>query len=313
MLRSHRFQEVAGGILVLAVFVLPMFTWAGSVKKVYVDDSASGSQDGSMEHPYKTIVEGLKHVNDDDELHVAPGTYKGNIEIPESVKLFGADEDTTIIDADSKNKPAVIMNHKTVLDKFTVKGGDHGIYVAKKSRASIIHCTVKGADKDGIHARGADTSEKYALSIVKSEVKDNDRAGIFSEKRKVVMIETDAHDNGSDGADIEAGSQAWIDDNHFADNGGSGLKIALDSSSIFVASKNTFRDNRHEGVEVNAYGKTGTVNIKKSKFINNKKYGIARIARNTSVSMGVWKGLTETENEFSSNNAGTVSPVLHIQ
>ncbi len=313
MFRSRRFQEIMGGIAVLAVFVLPVFVLAGNTQKFYVDASAKGTQDGSMNHPFKTINQALDRVNNDDEVHVAKGVYEENIEIPYSVKLFGEDEDTTIIKADDNDKPAVIMNHKTTLDKFTVKGGNHGVYVSRWSSASIIHCVIRDSKKDGIHIRNADTRDKFTVSIVKSEVKDSDRAGIFSEKRRIVMIETEVHDNGSDGADFALGSKAWLDDNTFRDNDGSGLKVALDSSSVFVASKNTFRDNNHEGVEVNAYGKTGTVNIEKSKFINNSKYGIARIARNASVPANVWSGLTQTGNTFSSNHNGEVSPVLHIQ
>lgn len=299
-------------VFVLAVFVLPIATFAGSTKKIYVDDDASGTQDGSQSHPYKTISEALKHANDDDEVHVASGTYKENIKVPEGVTLFGHDKKDTIIDA-SDNEPAVEMNHKTTIDKFTVKGGSHGVYVSKKSKASILSCIVKDADKDGIHVRDAKVEDKYKVSIIETEVKDNDRAGIFSEKRRVILIENEVHDNGSDGADLALGSKAWVDDNNFRDNNGSGLKLALDESTVFVASKNTFRDNKHEGVEVNTYGKTGTINVKKSKFINNSHYGIARIQRVSNVNASVWQGLTLDQNTFSSNNRGEVSPILDIR
>lgn len=296
----------------LAVFVLPVFAWAGGTKKFYVDDSASGTQNGSIEHPYKTISEALKHVSGDDEIHVANGTYKENIKIPYAVKLFGEDQDKTIIDADN-DSPAVSMSHKTTLDKFTIKGGEHGIYVRKGSKASIVKCTVRDADKDGIHVREANTTSKYSVNIIESDIRNSDRAGIFSEKRKIVIIDTVVRDNDSDGMDIATGSKAWIDNNTFRDNDGSGLKVSLDNSSILVASKNTFRDNGHEGVEVNAYGKTGIVNIKKSKFVGNKNYGIARIARSASVSSSVWNGLTQTDNTFSDNERGELSPVLNIR
>ena len=313
LFHSRRFQEIASGVVVLAVFVLPVFVWASDTKKVYVDAQASGTQDGSVNHPYKTIAEGLNHAGDADEVHVAVGTYHENIEIPDGVKLYGADESKTIIDAKSNDKPAVSMNHKTTLDKFTVKGGSHGVYVGKDSKASIIECIVEDSDKDGIHVREANTSDKYKVSIVKSEVRNSNRTGIFAETRNVVIMETVVRDNESDGVDLAPSSKAWIDNNNFRDNNGSGLKVILDNSNIFVTSKNTFRNNKHEGIEVNDFGKAGTMNIKKSKFINNNKYGIARIARNINVPMSVWKGLTETSNTFTSNNAGTVSPIVHLK
>ena len=313
MFHSRSVREIAAGVFVLALFVAPAFTWAGKTKQVYVDAHASGKQDGSSEHPYKTISAGLKSAKHIDELHVANGVYKENIEIPEDVKLFGEDDDKTIIEAKNNDKPAVIMNHKTTLDKFTVKGGEHGVYVSKDSRASIVHSIIRDSKKDGIRVRDAKVSDKYAVSIIDSEVMDNNRAGIYSEKRRVVLINTFVHDNDNDGVDIATGSKAWIDNNKLSDNRGSGLKVSLDNSTILVAGKNTFRDNKHEGVEINGYGKTGTVSIVKSRFINNKHYGIARIARNTNVSNDVWKGFTQKNNIFTSNNSGEVSPILHIQ
>jgi hypothetical protein len=310
--RLRRFTGIVGGALLLLAVVLPSFSFAGNVKHFYVDDNASGTQNGSSQHPYKTIGQALKHAGNDDEVHVAKGMYEENIEIPYSVKMYGADEDNTIIKAKNKNKPVVVMNHKTTLDKFTIKGGE-GVYVSRWSRAAIIHCIVTDSRKDGVRVRNADTSDKFTVSIVKSEIKNSNRTGVFAEKRKMVIMNSVIHDNGSDGADLADGSQAWIDDNNFRDNDGSGLKVALDNSSILVASGNIFRDNKHEGVEVNAYGKTGTMNIRNSKFINNDHYGIARIARVASVPNTVWSGLTQAGNTFTRNAKGDVSPFVHLQ
>lgn len=313
MFRSRMFREIAGGLLLLAVIVLPVFSFASSKSSIYVDADASGTQNGSQSHPFRTISEAIDHADGGDEIHVANGTYKENIEIPENVDLFGEDEDKVILKADDKDEPVVTMNHKSSIDKFTIRGGKHGIRVNKDSRASIVRCIVKDNDKDGISVRTADANDKHAVSITESEIKDNGRAGIFSEKRRIVLIDNVIHDNDSDGADIAVGSKAWIDDNNFRDNNGSGLKLALDKSTIFVASGNTFRDNDHEGLEVNTYGLTGTVNVKKSKFINNAHYGIARINRIKGISSTVWSGLEASNgNEFSGNDAGTLSPIMTI-
>lgn len=309
---SRRFLEIAGGMLVLAVFVLPVFVWAGNTKKIFVDDSNTGVQDGTVAHPFRTISEALNRAHDDDEVHVASGTYRENIEIPKGVELFGEDEDDTVIIAANDNKSAVVMKHKTTIDKFTVKGGRDGIFVEKDARASIIHCIVKDNDRDGIHVREADVDEKRKVSIVKSEIEDNDRKGIFSEKRRIVLIESDVHGNGNDGADLARGSKAFLDDNVFRNNDGSGLKIALDRSSVFVASGNAFRRNGHSGIEVNAHGKPGTVSINRSKFVDNDDYGIARINR-VAVPASIWKGLTNAGNTFSSNGKGELSPILNIR
>jgi hypothetical protein len=312
-LKRHGRKLTGGALFVAVLFMVPMSSFAGT-KRVYVDDSnTSGAQDGTSAHPYRTIKEGLKHVNDDDTLQIEPGYYKENIDIPDTVKVMGYDRKGTVIEASDNDRPTVTMNHKSSLERLTVKGGSHGVYVAKKSRATLYRVTIEKSDKDGVHAREADIKkDKYALLIIESEIKNADRAGIFSEKRKVVIVDTEIYDNGSDGIDIAKGSNMWITKNTVRDNGGSGLKVSVDHSSIFVAKKNTFRDNKHEGIEVNAYGQYGMVAIEKSKFINNKKYGIAKIARTKGVPSGVWKSVTEKDNAFSSNNVGTVSPVLTV-
>ncbi|MCK9378841.1 MAG: DUF1565 domain-containing protein, partial [Candidatus Moranbacteria bacterium] len=72
---SIRKREVVVSAILLAVLILPFFSFAGT-SKIYVNDGASGTQNGSINHPYKTITKALEKANDDDEIHIASGTYK---------------------------------------------------------------------------------------------------------------------------------------------------------------------------------------------------------------------------------------------
>ncbi len=303
--------EIAGSLLLLAVFVAPVLSLAGSETKIYVDDDASGTMDGSSSNPYDTIGKALSHADENTEVHIRKGTYKENIEIPKGVEVYGSDEDDVTIKADDDNDPVVKMNHKTKINKVTIRDGKYGITVGKDDRASIIKCIIKKNDKDGIIIRPADTNDKYIVNISESEIKDNGRAGIYSEKRKLSLIENSIIDNDSDGVDLEAGAEAWIKGNKIKNNNGSGLKLTLDKSEIWTKS-NTYYGNDHEGLEVNAYGEAGRIDIRKSKFYKNDRYGIAKIQRGEFAS-SIWDGFTvQSDVIFWENKIGIISNIIKL-
>jgi len=308
---SQKKVVFAGSLLLLAIFVAPFFTFAKS-DKIYVDDSASGIQDGSSAHPFKTITEGLKRAGKKDEVHVAAGNYKENITIKEDVRVFGSDENKVIITAKDKDVPVVFMKDGSRINKVTVRKGRNGIEVLKNAEASIIDCIIKDNDRDGIRIRKHNKiNNNEAVSIDKTVIKENGKIGIYSETHRVVVTNSEIKNNGSDGIIFSQGVSAWLGGNKVSGNRGSGMKLYLDGSNIWTKS-NTFSHNKREGIEVNAYG-NGRIDIKKSKVHSNDRYGIARVIRgNTSV--GVFSGLTvQTDVEFWENNNGNISPVIRIQ
>lgn len=310
-LNSARKAEIIGSLLLLAVFILPFFLFASGCKKIYVDDNASGNQDGSSGHPYKTISAALKKADKNDEVHILPGFYKENIEIPEEVEVYGSDEDKVIIEAKDDNEPVVKMKHKTKIDKVTVKKGEYGIEVGKNDRASIIECVIKDNDRDGIKIKEGEIQDKYKVSVTESLIENNGKSGIYSQKRRIILIDNEILGNDRDGVDLEAGSKAWIEGNRMKDNDGSGLKLVLDRSEIWTKN-NTYYDNRREGVEINAFGGTGRIDLNKSKFYKNGRYGITRVQRGK-FALDVWRGVTiQANNLFWENKIGNISEVIKI-
>ncbi len=303
--------EALGSLLLLAVFVIPVLSFAGHETKIYVDDDATGTEDGSYSNPYSTIGEALDNSDEDTEVHIRAGTYKENIEIPKGVEIYGSDKDDVTIKADNDNKSVVEMKHKTKIDKVTIRDGKYGIKVGKNDKATITNSVIKDNDKDGINIKEGETKSKRKVTVSDSEIKENGRAGIYSEKRRLVIIDNEIFDNGSDGIDIEKGSKAWIAGNRIKDNDGSGLKVVLDKSEVWTKN-NTYRDNDREGVEVNAFGKPGKVGIKKSKFYKNDRWGMARIQRGN-FSSSVWEWLIiEDDNKFWKNKTGDISPIIKL-
>lgn len=304
-------SELIGSILLLAVFALPVLALAGQDKKIYVDANASGTENGSSEHPYKTIGKALDKADDNTEIHIAAGTYKENIEIPKGVKVYGSDKNDVIIQGKNDNEPVVVMKNKTKINKVTIKKGKHGIKVKEDSKVSIIKCVIKDNDKDGIRISGGKADKKKEVSITDSVIKNNGRTGIFSETRRIVIMDNEIIDNESDGIDLATGTSAWVRGNTIKNNDGSGMKLALDSSNIWTKS-NTYYGNSREGVEVNAFGKAGKIDLNKSKFYKNGRYGIARIQRGN-FSSSIWNGFTvQSNNKYWLNKIGDLSRVIKI-
>ncbi|TXH07258.1 MAG: DUF1565 domain-containing protein [Candidatus Moraniibacteriota bacterium] len=297
-------------LLAAALFALilgPVVVLGGS-KSIYVDEDNKGTQDGSYDHPYRTISKALKHAKGSTVVYVAKGTYKENITLPKDVKLVGGkNADDVIIKADNPDQPTIVMKDDTEVNKITVVGGRHGIRVLEHAEARIVRSVVKGSTRDGVHIDKGSRDKKEQVVIEKSVIKNNRMAGIFSEKRHLIVTSTDITGNG-DGVDLVAEVKAWFADSRILENRGSGFKLTLDGAS-FWSKNNSIRRNGREGVEVNSYGSAGSIGFKKAAFVDNGRYAIARIARSGD---GDFRGLVLDTNRYEGNLRGSISPVLRI-
>lgn len=306
-------KEVFIGLAFGLLLAVPVFVF-GDSKVIYVDKDADGSEEGTSEHPYHTISEALKNAEEGTEVRVKGGTYKENITIPKDVKVVSDSEkrDKVTIKADNDKLPTVIMKHDSKLSHITIKGGRHGVRIAENAKAHIFDAVIKESRRDGIHIDSAPRDKKHRVLIDETVIKDNGRAGIFAEKRFIVLLDSDIVSNGSDGIDLALGTEAWLEENRINENGGSGARLILDDASIF-GKKNGFRDNRREGIEVNAYGAAGTIELKRSAFVGNDRYGVARIAR-TAAGAGMFGnlsfGIGVNDSRFESDAFGGLSPVV---
>lgn len=70
---------------------------------IYVDDdNTEGPWDGTPEHPYQHIQDGIDAANDGDIIHVREGTYyDGYYHITKQIKLYGENNRNTIIESDT--------------------------------------------------------------------------------------------------------------------------------------------------------------------------------------------------------------------
>ncbi|MDP3957332.1 MAG: right-handed parallel beta-helix repeat-containing protein [bacterium] len=306
-------REVILGLAFGILLVVPVFVFGGS-QTIYVDKDASGSENGTVARPYHSISKALKNADGGTEVRVKNGTYKENITIPKGVDVVGDSKkrDKVVIESDNDDKPTVTMKHDTALSHVTVKGGRHGVRILEDAKAHIFDAVIKKSQRDGIHIDSAPRDKKHRVLIDKTKISDNDRAGIFAEKRFIVLINSDILSNGSDGIDLAAGTKAWFENNRFNDNKGSGAKLTLDGASIF-SKKNSFRNNKREGIEVSAYGAAGTIELKRAAFVDNDRYGVARVARTvagTRMFGNLSFGIGINASRFEANSLGNLSSII---
>lgn len=306
-------KEVFMGFALVILVAAPVLAFGGN-KVLYVDEDAKGSEDGSANHPYKSISKALSKAKGGTEVRIRNGEYKENITIPKDVKVVGNSKDRSkvVIKADKKDEPVVTMRDDAELMHLTVKDGKHGVRVEGGAEAHIYNVHAKNNRKDGISLQEAPRKTKQQAVIDKSKVTGNGRAGVYAEKRQLTLKDTEITGNGSDGIDFEAGVEAWVADNRISSNGGSGAVFVIDGSEIWTKN-NSIRYNKREGIEVNSYGAAGQVGIKKASLVGNSRYGIAKVARTTSALNGmnaVILGDGVNVNRIEGNHIGSVSAIL---
>ncbi|QQS61402.1 MAG: right-handed parallel beta-helix repeat-containing protein [Candidatus Moraniibacteriota bacterium] len=296
------------------VLAIPFLAIGDSYKELYVDKNASGTENGSKNHPFKTISQAIEQVKDNDgtKIYVAKGKYEENINIPEDAQIIGAGSSETTIKADDDDDTVVYMEHGTKLSGVTVENGKQGIIVKKKSRAEISNVIVQNNDKEGILVLGADSKdERYEVTISKSIIRNNEWSGLYvQEDRKIVLIKSSFSKNDGNGMALSKSVELWAEDSSFEENEKSGVLAVLDNSDISLIDCDINENNR-EGLELNAYGSKGYANIDNVNFEENNRYGFARISRNSGIEKA-WKNVTEKNNTYKSNEFGGLSSILKI-
>lgn len=300
-----------GVILLAIVFIVPAISLASKTKEIFVDDGASGKEDGSYDHPYKTISKAISKADGKTKIIVKRGTYTENIVVPKDVKISGKESKKVIIKASNKSEATVVMENKTEISNVTVEGGKNGIYVkdAGNGEITIVDCLIRNSRGDGVKIERGDNSSDRKVNIINNKIYENDKSGIYSEKRKLVIMDNEIFDNELDGVDLDQSVKAYIDDNEINQNEGVGLKVRLNKSEITI-NKNSFYKNDKDGIEVRYEGKGGWINIKKNSFVKNDGFGIVKLYKHDSVDSN-FSGLSvESNNNYSENRDGNISAAL---
>jgi parallel beta-helix repeat protein len=184
-------QKIFGtlGKAVVVLFIASLFVLPGSATivneqdknvqrmnnggtTIYVDDdNTAGPWDGTLEHPYQFIQDGIDHAADDDTVFVFSGIYNENIVIFPSLTLLGENKERTIIDGDGVGTVVKITADSVSLSGFTItKCGsdpnDAGILIHTRYN-TIYENNIRKNNYYGIHVL-ADDNTFYHNNIVEN-------------------------------------------------------------------------------------------------------------------------------------------------
>ena len=149
-------------------------------KTIYVDDdNVAGPWNGSREHPYQNITDGLGHAGTGDTLFVINGTYRENLEIKKMILLIGENKSNTIIDGKGSGTVVKVLENNVTIAKFTIQNSgkvttiDSGICLYRDDNRInnniIVNCSC------GIKLSGSSSN------VIASNVIQSNTHAIYSE------------------------------------------------------------------------------------------------------------------------------------
>jgi parallel beta-helix repeat protein len=123
---------------------------------IYVDGkNTAGPWDGTLEHPYQFIQDGINNANAYDTVYVYNATYNERPAISLPLNLVGENMDTTIIDGNSSGSVVQIFADCVTLSGFTItNSGDNsdnaGVWI-QASYCLITQNTIEKNDYYGVY------------------------------------------------------------------------------------------------------------------------------------------------------------------
>jgi parallel beta-helix repeat protein len=240
---------------------------------VFVDSSNTGSEDGTLEHPYNTIQRGVNAASVGEPVQVASGTYYENVVINKSLTLKGAGRDTTIIDGSELSKTVVEITADNVsINGFTIRNGGDGIDLYMCNGITVSGNTITSNKFEGIAIE--DSNDNL---ISNNTVTNNTFWGIslFSSDNNTISDNTVTSHNQWFGISLENSQNITINRNILSNNSGG---VELVTSSGCVISGNILLNNE-VGVELWISGGNSFFH---NNFINNTDQVVS------SNSAGLW-------------------------
>lgn len=126
---------------------------------IYVSETGKDTNDGiTSDTAFATIGKALEIVNDGGTINIAAGSYVGNFTITKGVKIIGAGQDKTIINASDASYGILVKgNNVTIQDLSLISNGNatdtvrnYGIHTELAENLALTNITVQGFSRTGI-------------------------------------------------------------------------------------------------------------------------------------------------------------------
>ena len=242
----------------------------GQFPILYVDDdNTAGPWDGSKEHPYQTIQEGIDNAYEGYAVYVYNGTYNEKLIINKTVNLDGENRCNTIINGNGTGHVIEISEPNVRVSGFTIQNsGEDPFDCGIKTLTLYSNVTIKN---NIIQNNGIGVFLNYAYEtttdIVKDNIIQNNHEGIYSHWSDNNNIENNTiQNNTGNGIDFERSRYATITNNKIINNGGIGILLGGFSNKNII--KSNFIENNGIGLNLEL---SHMNKISKNNFIDNDK------------------------------------------
>jgi len=251
------------------VLLLPIYLKAASFD-FYVDERAKDDGNGSQDRPFKTISEAIKEAKKKEEhrqrIFIKNGEYEEDLEIEESVELYGESENGVVIFG------KIEMEDDTHLENVTIRGGRVAVSVSAEADVVIKNCTIRDFDRIGVETFGGGY-----LKVLDSKIKSGGGKGLYIQRGKTIeIVGNEITGNDEEGIDIRSKVDGKVENNLIENNGESGIEIIVGSADLKIKN-NSIRKNSASGIATQFYSerdKKGRITIESNKIENNSKFGL---------------------------------------
>ena len=201
---------------------------------IYVDDNnTAGPWDGTIDHPYQYIQDGIDYANPDGTVFVFEGYYFENILIDKTIELIGENNDLTIIDGSGNENVVRITADHIVIRGFSMINSSNNPNNAGIKMTSDNNTITDNIIENNFHGlilkQSSDNNE-----ISNNIIRNNKWNGLY-------ILSTCGMNDGN-----------LIFENRFENNSYSG--IAVEDSSYNYIYHNNFYENTH-----NAYDNSNNI------------------------------------------------------
>jgi len=278
-------------IIILFLFLILLFNPnipcqnINSIKTIYVDiDNIDGPWDGSIEHPFKNITEGVKILEGGDSIFVFGGNYTENIKINISdVNIIGENNENTNLIGH------IVIAFEIYGDNVTLSGfnisnsGDYGIYIS--ANYSNIKENNFYKNNDAIYF--SHYIENHHIIIDNNNFINNEKSlsGFFIDNS---IINNNIFTSNKNGIYLIDNNNLNICNNSFQFN---------DNPLIIIEGKNCLIENNiityNKNIGVGLYSGNSN-NIQKNIISYNQTYGIAFLKEENS---NIYNNIIENNNE----------------